>query len=276
MMNDDTPILKYGTAEGEAPERERRRVSPILAGQTDNYVATGESETVNYFGSYATLAAKQEALAGTKERRITSTLTRNLQGVWTLRVETAAYTLKQSDGGGGAGDDGGAAGGDTPESEVSISVNCDSVPEPLLTNPLFKGLDNCSDDVMEALNLARNGARLSAKMRMASGKETTVGAVLRGNKLAMRAFRFFARGVTEYYVPHTKMTCRQPVSRLGDAANGLAGQIAKPPGSVKPPVGQKWLCTGEGYEQTGKVVFKTSVYEAGNWLEELYKTHHSL
>lgn len=267
MMNEARALVAYGTQEGESPERERRRVSPVIAGE-DEYVATGATEIVNYFGSYAALSARQGALAGTYEQRITSTLTRNGQGVWTLRVETSGYIKRQTSDSGDSS--GGGSDSGTADNADSMSLSCEAVAEPLLTHPMFKGLNNCSDDVAEALCLARNGARLQSKMRTVTGQETTVGAVLRGNSLAMKAYRFFAMGVFEYYVPHARCTVRRAVSKVGDAANGRTGKIATPPGKPKAPVGQKWLLMGDGYEKTGRVVYHAQVYEAGNWLTTLY------
>lgn len=276
MMNEAQALVAYGLQEGEAPERERRRVSPVINGE-DEYVATGAVETVNYFGSYAALAARQNALIGSYTQRYTSTLSRNMQGVWSLRVEVADYVkrVKEStdtDDPTGGGDSGGDGGGSdaAADSSGSMSISCEAVAEPLLTNPMFKGLNNCSDDVAEALSIARNGGRLSSKMRSSSGQETTVGAVLRSNNLAMRAFKFFATGCYEYYVPHTRCTVRRMVRRVGDAGNGKTGSVATPPGRPKAPSGQKWLLMGEGYEQTGRVIYHTQVYEAGNWNAALY------
>lgn len=231
--------------------------------------STGCRTVTVYTGLYDELAAMAGALHGSAGQggssQITWEATQTEGPMGELRITTETFRRPASDDddsdAGGGGDAGGGEPGDSPDNpEVSIQSN--TVEEPLLTHPKFRGVGG---DTLTALKAMIDGASEGDTVRCADGMERRIAALVKGCEAA----EYIKRGVTSYLCPHTVVTLRSK----GRHAAGSAGQIGSAAGLPPAAGSRNWLCTGTGVEMSGGEAYSTSTWELsgpGGWDKGLY------
>lgn len=258
----------------EAPQGSFTRVHRPLQGTSKNpgfTESTGNREVQVFTGLYADLCGMAEELysaAGAESGSVQTTWevrqTQGEMGELTITREHYRRPRQENDDDEGGTDDEEDDYGDDPGSSPDypeISVQCNTVEEPLMLHPKFKGA--MTGDVAIGVHAMINGASEGSMLEMADGSLKRVGELVKG---AGDILKFIRMGVTHYLAPHTVVTIRHK----GHSGGGTVGQIGHVSGLPAAGKGMRWLCVGTGREKCGPEVYTTSVWECGNWDTSLY------
>lgn len=260
----------------EAPQGSFTRVHRPLQGTSKNpgfTESTGNREVQVYTGLYADLCSMAEQLyaanggatdSGSVQRTYDVRQTQGEMGELTITNEHYRRPRQENDDDDGGTDDEEDDYGDDPGSSPDypeISVQCNTVEEPLMLHPKFKGA--MTGDVAIGVHAMINGASEGSMIEMADGSLKRVGELVKG---AGDILKFIRMGVTHYLAPHTVVTIRHK----GHSGGGTVGQIGHVSGLPAAGKGMRWLCVGTGREKCGPEVYTTSVWECGNWDTSLY------
>lgn len=253
------PNPLYGFGSGEARWK---------AGYTES---TGYRTVSTYTGSYAELCAMaqqmHDAMTPGGDTQVTWEVSQTEGPVGELRVTSEVFRVpfEESSGSGSAGDNekeddttSSMPGDDASYPEISIQSN--TVEEPLLTHPNYKDV---TDDQLTGLHALINGASEGDIITTASGKKAKVGELVKGCKAVAK----IKKGITHYLCAHTVVTIRHK----GRSTVGTAGKVGHTSGLPKLPTGMSWLCLGTGAEKCGPECYVTSVWESGFWDKDIYK-----
>lgn len=250
----DNPL--YGTDAGEPRYK---------TGYTES---TGCKTVRVYTGLYSEMVALAASLfgaAGEQGSTQTTWEAASTEGpMGELRVTTEEFRIpidnsNPSSGSGSDDDSGGGTPGESPD-YPEVSIQAQTVEEPILLHPKFADID---DDALTGLRMLMNGASEAELVTLEDGKQTTVG------KLASKEPKLkqlIKKGITHYLMPHTVVNIRHK----GRNPGGEAGKCGSTSGLPKAPNGLRWMCIGTGIEKCGPDVYSTSVWELGIWPKEIY------
>lgn len=247
---------QYGLQEG---------ASKWKAGYTES---TGQRTVVKFTGFYAELVAMAKqmhsGMASGGDTQVTWEVTQLDGPHGEMRVTSEVFRVPFEDdstNSGGSTDDttDTMPGDDESYPEINIQTNCTE--EPLLTHPKYSELDI---DTLQGLHALMNGGSMGDLLTAADGKQKMLGELIKGapDKLVRKVLK----GQTHYYCPHTVVTIRHK----GRSTGGTAGKIGHTSGLPAAGRGMTWFCHGTGVEKCGPDAMATSVWESGNWDEDLY------
>lgn len=263
-------LIDYYVAVREQVHRVKRISRPVMAGKTDNYVATGDTEERRWTGPWSELADKMAGLEASESNRLQATLTRlddgdisELQAVWT------EYTLRDDDAEGGSGSGEDAAPGSSREAPA-VSVQVTVTEEPLLTHPNYNFL---TGDYLTALKMLMDGYKESDVLTDSrTGEPITLKQLLSevdtgDDNLVERV----KKGQTHYMAPAVQVTCRYRANSMPELETSL--KVGQPPAGIPTPTGHNWLALVPGVDvQNGEIwVSETYLLSApGGWDETIY------
>lgn len=256
-------IRNIGGGVCEAVHKVRRISRPLMTGQADGYVATGDTLEQRWTGPWAALEAKMLNLQADASNRLQATLTRQADGD---HAELSAVWTSYVPGGGGGGGGGANAPGSSRENP-SYALQVTSVQEPLLTHPLYA---NLSQEALTALKMLMDGYKLTEVVATASdGTPTTLEQAL--GQVDAKLVERVKKGQTHYMAPQIAVTARYRSDSLPDTGNAM--KIGNPPGGFSTPAGCNWLQLVPGIEMQGNEIWVSETYllsSPGGWDKDIY------